>query len=296
MSFLDRIQACNQFDLSGFRPFTIDGLNIGWVKPHFAAHLAQADKVFVVTDESVSFSKRLDTAAGRSAAIAEIAPDWVENGFVAKLRNEIYPARDTWSGKDHFLIDRALAPLFGIRAYGVHLNGFVETCDGFHMWIGRRSADSVVEPSKFDNMVAGGQPAKLGLMENLIKECAEEAGLPRALVETAIPIGTVHYCFETQIGLKPDTLFCYDLAVPEDFEPCNQDGEITDFRLMPVQEALALIRAGDAFKFNVALVILDFAIRHGILSPDTEPDYEAILAGLHGVAPIHGFTPPTSVS
>jgi hypothetical protein len=80
-------------------------------------------------------------------------------------------------------------------------------------------------------------------------------------------------------------LFCYDLAVPKEFEPHNQDGEIADFQLMPIQEALELIRPGDAFKFNVSLVILDFAIRHGILSPDSEPDYEAISGGLQRGSP-----------
>jgi len=54
---------------------------------------------------------------------------------------------------------------------------------------------------------------------------------------------------------------------------------------MPIQEALELIRPGDAFKFNVSLVILDFAIRHGILSPDSEPDYEAISGGLQRGSP-----------
>jgi hypothetical protein len=42
---------------------------------------------------------------------------------------------------------------------------------------------------------------------------------------------------------------------------------------------LETIRDSDAFKFNVSLVILDFAIRQGFLQPD-DPDYEEIAAGL----------------
>lgn len=205
--------------------------------------------------------------------------------MIAKLRDEVYPVRETWSATDHFQLDRALSPLFGVRAFGVHLNGYVERTNGLHIWVGRRSADCRIEPNKLDNMVAGGQPANLGLMEKLIKECAEEANLPRPLAQSSQPVGTVQYCFETETGLKPDTLFCYDLAVPKEFEPHNQDGEIADFQLMPIQEALELIRPGDAFKFNVSLVILDFAIRHGILSPDSEPDYEAISGGLQRGSP-----------
>ena len=109
--------------------------------------------------------------------------------------------------------------------------------------------------------------------------------MPAALARQAKPAGTVSYCFETERGLKVDTLFCYDLAVPQSFEPVNQDGEISNFELIPIEEILALIRDGWAFKFNVSLVILDFAIRRGIIRPDDEPDYERILSGLHMPGP-----------
>ena len=280
MSFLDRIHACNHYDLSKFVPFIVDTHVIGWVRTSFAPHLESAPDIFNVTDTSVGFNKTLSTPADRSTALAEIAAVWAQTGIIQKLRKEIYPARKSWSGPEYFRLDRALAPIFGVRAYGVHLNGFVEKPDGYFMWIGKRSADRRIEPNKFDNMVAGGQPADLSLMENLIKESAEEANLPPALAAKSSPVGTISYCFENEVGLKPDTLFCYDLRVPSNFTPNNQDGEIADFRLMSINEALALIREGDSFKFNVSLVILDFAIRHGVLSPDDEPEYEAILCGL----------------
>ncbi len=280
MSFLERIRVCNDYDLSGFIPFQINSQTVGWIKAHFVEHLIAEPGVFLITDTTASFVERLTTPEMRSAALKEVATNWVNAGIIRKLRDEIYPVRDTWSGPTHFHLDRGLAPIFGVRAYGVHLNGYVEKPTGIHMWIGKRSSDRRIEPNKLDNMVAGGQPAALSLMENLIKECAEEANLPRALAERSLPVGTVTYCFENESGLKPDTLFCYDLCVPDTFTPTNQDGEIADFRLMAIEETLDLIRNGSTFKFNVSLVILDFAIRHGVLSPDLEPDYEGILAGL----------------
>lgn len=39
---------------------------------------------------------------------------------------------------------------------------------------------------------------------------------------------------------------------------------------MPLREALRLVRTTDRFKFNVALVIIDFAIRHGMITPERE--------------------------
>jgi hypothetical protein len=41
------------------------------------------------------------------------------------------------------------------------------------------------------------------------------------------------------------------------------------------------VEAGDDFKFNCALVVIDFLIRHGLIAPD-HPDYVALVRGLHG--------------
>ena len=41
------------------------------------------------------------------------------------------------------------------------------------------------------------------------------------------------------------------------------------------------MRETERFKFNVNLVIVDFALRHGLLSPDLEPDYERLVTGLN---------------
>jgi hypothetical protein len=68
--------------------------------------------------------------------------------------------------------------------------------------------------------------------------------------------------------------------MPADFVPRNQDGEIVHFELMPASAVLDRVRASDDFKFNVNLVILDFALRHGILWPD-DPEYLDVATGLH---------------
>ena len=75
-------------------------------------------------------------------------------------------------------------------------------------------------------------------------------------------------------------LFVYDLEIPNDFVPNNQDGEIVQFSLMPASAVLDRVRTSDDFKFNVNLVILDFALRHGVLRPD-DPEYLDVATGLH---------------
>jgi hypothetical protein len=97
----------------------------------------------------------------------------------------------------------------------------------------------------------------------------------------ARPVGAVSYCTERSEGLRHDVLFCYDLELPADFVPVNTDGEIAEFYLWPSDRVAETVRDSDDFKFNCALVVIDFLIRHGLIQPD-HPDYVALLRGLHG--------------
>ena len=69
-------------------------------------------------------------------------------------------------------------------------------------------------------------------------------------------------------GLKPDVLFCYDLELPPDFVPTPQDGEVSEFVLWDVAAVAACIARGGEYKPNCGIVILDFFVRHGLLTPD----------------------------
>jgi 8-oxo-dGTP pyrophosphatase MutT (NUDIX family) len=177
------------------------------------------------------------------------------------------------------LMERAAIPLFGVRACGVHLNGFVRGERGVAMWIGRRSRDKPTSPGKLDQLVAGGQPAGMGLRENLIKECWEEAGIPLETAQRVVPVGAISYCLEVPQGLRSDVIFNFDLELPADFVPLNRDGEMEDFYLWPMEKVIETVRDTREFKPNCALVVIDFLIRHGFIPPD-HPDYLQIIAGL----------------
>lgn len=277
MSYLDHIIACNRHDSARFRPFRVVGQRVGWVRHDVAEQLKAFPKVFSVAEDAVALSPDLATPEQRAAAVDEACRDLHARGQAPRLRGERYTVSTRWGGPELMTIDRGVVSLFGIAAYGVHVNGCV---GGDHLWIGKRAANKAVAPGKLDNMIAGGQPAGLSLMDNLVKEAAEEADVPEALARTARPAGAISYCHEGKWGLKPDTMFCFDLDLPPDFTPRNTDGEMESFRLIPVAEAATLVRDANQFKFNVNLVILDFLIRRGFLNPDAEPDYLEIVRGL----------------
>lgn len=283
MSLLRHVTEINRHDLSGFKPFFCGESRVGWVRHDFADALRDYPDVFEVGDLAVRLAVTEATPAARSAAIAGVLPDLEARGLTPQLRGEMYRVDTGFGGLVLFEMDRGAVDCFGVYAYGVHVNGYVRSKDGLKLWIGKRAPDKAVAPSKLDNLVAGGLPAGMSLIDNLIKEAAEEAAIDEALGRQAHAVGVITYCRETRWGLKPDVLFCYDLEVPETFEPRNTDGELVGFTLMSTDAVLRLLRETDDFKFNVTLVVIDFFIRHGILNADNEPDYLALCRGVRAL-------------
>jgi 8-oxo-dGTP pyrophosphatase MutT (NUDIX family) len=233
-----------------------------------------------VAGDRVSLSPRIQGYADRSKALAQVTEALLGLGLITHRHGEPYPVTAGRRDQAYARIDRAAAPYFGLRAYGQHLNGYVRHTAGLKLWVARRAADRRNYPNKLDNLVAGGLPQDLGFVENLRKECWEEASIPVELVRRATPVGALSYCRETRAGLKPDTLYCYDLELPEDFIPVNSDGEVAEFYLMPVAEVAEIIRDTDHFKLNCNLVIIDFLMRQGVLTPE-HPEYLELAQGLH---------------
>jgi len=232
-------------------------------------------------------------AAQRTKAVAAVCRALHAEGVIGGWRDEAYPVTTGWGKQPLLLMERAAVPFFGVTAYGVHMNGFVRRDDGVtRMWVARRALDKPTGPGKLDQLVAGGQPHGIGLMDNLIKECAEEASIPLPIAARARPVGAITYMLESEHGMRPDVLFNFDLELPADFAPVNDDGEVDAFYLWDMQRVHHTVEHTDEFKFNCALVVIDFLVRHGHLAAD-HPDYEAIVRGLladPGRVPAHWNT------
>ena len=102
--------------------------------------------------------------------------------------------------------------------------------------------------------------------------------MPAELAARAVPTTTITYVREDASGLKPDTLFCYDLELPADFVPRPHDGEVERFLLLPLRELVAAVRDSARCKPNCALVWIDFFLRHGALDAELSPAARADLA------------------
>jgi 8-oxo-dGTP pyrophosphatase MutT (NUDIX family) len=250
------VRACNNAVLPGERlAFRIGTAQVGWVKRDFAVRLTTFPEV-ATTEAGLVLTD--------GAALPAIARRLSEAGCY-RWRREDFDIREEPDGPVLAQLDRGALPSFGVRALGVHVNGLVRRSDGLRVWVARRAANKLLDPSKLDHIVAGGVPAGLTPDETLVKEAEEEAAIPASLARHAIPVGTIGYAMERPEGLRRDVLYCYDLDLPEDFRPQATDGEVESFELWPIAQVMQTVRDTDDFKFNVSLVLIDLFRRQGLI-------------------------------
>lgn len=289
MTFLQWIQAVNTGSTAGLVPFVLAGETLGHVRPGFAAQLLATDAryrgaaVFVMAGNTLGLASKLQqtTLVTRSDVVAEVLVDLRDQGLIEGWRDELFPLTRHYGDAPQLLLERAAVAYFGARGYGVHVNGFVRSDTGLQLWVATRSANKPTWPGALDQIVAGGQPYGLGLMQNVIKECAEEANIDASLAAQARAVGTVSYCMHTDAGIRPDVLFVFDLELPANFVPRNTDGEVAQFACWPIEQVIRELNEGQRFKPNCAVVVIDFLMRHGLIDPEAQ-DYQALAAGLRG--------------
>jgi isopentenyldiphosphate isomerase len=282
MAYIDRIRESNTGRTDGMVPFCLGTARRGWIQPEKAKRLQAASDVFVMQNGALGLVAPLlaESVDGRSERVAEVLAELRDEGFIGGWRDELFAVAASLHAPAELLIERAAVPLFGLGGYGVHLNGFVREGKTIKLWVARRSRSKPTWPGLLDQLVAGGQPAGIGIRENLVKECAEEAAIGQQLASQAHAAGAISYCMDTPEGLRPDKLFVFDLELPSAFVPRNTDGEVEAFELWSLEQAAEAVAQTQSFKPNCALVVLDFLIRHGGIGPD-EPNYHELCAGLH---------------
>lgn len=280
MSFLDHIARCNNADLGQFEPWFIGDRRAGFLHRDFAPVVATRPDLFARRDGAWHLAPALGTPDARSEAVRTFLLELRAQGRFAGLwREEAYPVGWAFTDPPLMLMERAAVPWFGVRAFGPHMTGYVRRRDGLHVWVARRSYSKPTFPGQLDNTVAGGQPAGIGLHDNLVKECQEEASIPPALARQARAVSYISYLNQTGPQLKPDLMMCFDLELPDDFTPTANDGEVHAFELWPVRRVFETVRDTTEFKYNCNLVLIDFFVRHGLLSAD-DPQFVAIVSGL----------------
>lgn len=113
-------------------------------------------------------------------------------------------------------------------------------------------------------------------LSTIIRECAEEASLPSAVVKAHIKsAGVLPFPNRSPAGwILPGLYYLYDLHLPPNIQPkINEaDGEVEKFEVMSPSTMLEALVAGE-FKPSSALAIVDFLVRHGYVTEEIEPRF-----------------------
>lgn len=271
--------------------FCVDGLLLGEVTPKIADLLVKAGpSVFEYKTDNGRRYLSLSDAAGttsesRTSAVDTVMQQLREQGIVTGWRDEHYPISRGFYEEPVFSMERAAVPLLGAMEYGVHINGLVKQDDGsVKMWMARRAPDKSKYPGMLDHVVAGGQPVGIGLLDNVLKECMEEAGIPEDVTRAGIQAaGAISYRghVSSKNVVTRAVLFNYDLVLPSSFQPIPTDGEVEEFFLWTMDEVKASMAPDfhDPIKPNCYPVIIDYLLRVGEVSPEA-PGYLDVLREL----------------
>ncbi|MGE3171284.1 MAG: NUDIX domain-containing protein [Planctomycetota bacterium] len=278
IGYQDRIAACNQADLGQFVRWHPEGAPAapgGFVRRDRLALLLAPDSPFRRVGEHVELTGA--SAADRTERLRRFLRPLAAAGEFS-WRCEDYPLVLRHGDDEWARLDRGAVPWLGARPFGVHLCAWTRVPGAVEpaVWVAIRARDKTFG-GLWDNTVAGGQPAGLSLRDNVVKECMEEASIPASLAAHAIEVATLTYVRADDSGLKPDTLFCYDLELPADFTPRPNDAEVERFVRMPRSELATAVRDREVCKPNCALVWIDFLLRHGALDAELPADERAAL-------------------
>ncbi|KAH0562596.1 hypothetical protein GP486_002720 [Trichoglossum hirsutum] len=303
-SYLDLINECIRFPypnsdeystrIASYYFLVHRGYTIGYLIPSVVEaikNLRECSLFWSINDQAKTVKlKGEPSVQAHSWAIEQTVISWRKDDVFKVLRgwrNELYAVYAP-PGKLAFNIERSASCLFGVLTYGVHMMAYVRSKAGLKLWIPRRAYNKQTYGGYLDNTVAGGLASGERALEVLVREAEEEASLPAELVRNnAKSVGTITYFYVRdaraggEIGLlQPECQYLYDLELNEDvvLKPC--DSEVEEFYLWGVEEVAKELKDGH-FKPNCAFALIDFFMRHGIITPENEESYIEISSRLH---------------
>ncbi|TQS33022.1 hypothetical protein Golomagni_06648 [Golovinomyces magnicellulatus] len=261
----------------------------GYIHPRTISTLSWPSQ-FTIDDSSRTVTLSAASAKEVNEAFQAACDVAVDGGLFPSLNGlHSEPFRIPGARYDEIIhLERFTSSLFGICTRGSHMTAFVRGADALKIWVARRSKHLLTYPGMLDSTVAGGVKASDSPWDCIIAESDEEACLKKDLTENRVKstgvITLVNRSPRTDL-VHGEILYVYDLELQDGETPTPQDGEVDAFELLEWQDVVERMRAGE-FKPNVCHVMIDFLIRHGLITSDTDPDYVEICTRLRRALPM----------
>lgn len=241
----------------------LDEHPVGSIAFHLAEPLAQAVPNVMATEDTVTLGAPFDQTL---AAVAH----WLQvQGHCGAWRNELLPVVNH-SNKVLSHIERAAVRPLALRTQAVHLVAYVDIGKNTPMvWLQQRAKTKSTDPGLWDTLAGGLVSAgEASLEAALAREAWEEAGVrlpaPELQLERGYtlrehrPLNNVSYMVED--------LMVWDVTLPQDFAPVNQDGEVDGFACKHWSQVMIMIEQGEV-TLEAALTIAASGARRGLLYP-----------------------------
>lgn len=241
---------------AGSRPLTVAGRVAGWVTPRATSAVDGLEGVHI-TDEAVHIGAAPQQRLPLGAVMERVAQVLRDNGCLRGWRDELLDVYG--EGRRLCVLERAAMRPLGLLTKAVHLNAW--SPDG-RMWLARRSDTKATDPGMWDTLVGGlatsGEPLDLSLQ----RECAEEAGLSASDIRGRSALRVILRMHRRlPEGYQVEDLLVSDCVLDESVTPQNQDGEVSEIRLVTIEEAWSMVEAG-VFTHEAEACILDSLAAH----------------------------------
>lgn len=190
-----------------------------------------------------------------TASLHELAVALRAAGLAHVWRDEQLAVTDE-QGRRLGTVERAVVRPLGITTFAVHLVGM--SPDGRH-WVQQRSMTKANDPGQWDTLMGGMIPACDTLAQALERETWEEAGLRLEQLAGLCRGGRISVrrpSGEQGAGYVVEHIDWYRCVVPQGVVPVNQDGEVSQFKLMDAHELLSRLQR-DEFTIEAALTLAE---------------------------------------
>ncbi|NYT62920.1 DUF4743 domain-containing protein [Alcaligenaceae bacterium] len=240
-----------QLPPAGSRPLTVAGRVSGWITAQATTHLNGQPGVHI-EDEAVHITAAPRQRLPLNAVLAQLAVSLKDTGCLRGWRNELLDV--IGEGRRLAVIERAAVRPLGLLTKAVHLNAW--SPDG-RLWVARRALSKSTDPGMWDTLVGGLAGAGETLDVSLLRESNEEAGLSASDIEARSPLRIILRMHRRlPEGYQVEDVLVSDCVLAESVQPKNLDGEVSDIKLVTVDELWSMVEAGE-FTREAELVILE---------------------------------------
>lgn len=249
------IKRTQQLPPRGSRPLTVSGRVAGWITAR-ATQVLRGVPGVEISAEAVHITNSAAPCLSLDKVLENVARVLNEGGCVRGWRNELLDV--IGEGQRLGVIERAALRPLGLLTTAVHFNAW--TPEG-HLWIARRAPTKSTNPNMWDTLVGGLTAAGESREDSLLRESNEEAGLQPADMAARTPLRTILRMHRRlPEGYQVENVLVSEGVLDAAVVPHNLDGEVSEIRAVPLEQAWELACA-DEFTLEAELVVLDCLLK-----------------------------------